>query len=331
MQILKRVAYAALLGFAIALPFILQGTYQAHLATMFCIFAVLALSLNIIIGYMGQVSLGHAAFFGLGAYTSALLCTRLGVPVWIGWMAAVTCSGVVGFLIGYVSLARTKGVALAIVTFGFGLILSLVASNWYALTRGYSGITGIPAPVVAIPWLPSITFQTPSSYYYLTLALLLFTAYLTYSLLRSKFGRALVATRENAALASTTGIDVFREYVVAFTVAAALAGLAGAAYAHFVRFVGPKLLGMNYMFAMLIMVLLGGKGTIAGPILGAAFYVFVSEWLRITEQIRLVVFGVIVVAVIVFMPEGIYPRLASLWKRFVAPRFYGYIKPDKQP
>lgn len=320
MRMHKCLAYSALLVVAIALPFILRDSYMRHLLVMTCIFAVLALSLDIIMGYMGQISLGHAAFFGIGAYASALLCTRLGTPVWLGWLAAIVCAGAAGFFLGYISLRRTREVTLAIITFGFGLVLWLVCNNWYEFTYGRTGITKIPPPVLAIPWLPSITFQSAFSYYYLVLALLLVTVYLVSRLLRSRFGRAVIALRENEGLASSVGVDAFRYYVLAFTLATALAGLAGAAYGHYVRFISPDLLGLEYLFMMLIMVMVGGRGTMAGPILGAAIFVLVPEWLRMAEQLRPVLLGMIFLACIVFMPQGIYPRLVSLWNRFIVQR-----------
>jgi len=311
----KRLAPIALLVVAILLPFILSGDYFRHLLVMTCIFAVLALGLDITMGYMGQISLGHAAFFGIGAYTSALLSLRLGVSVWLSWMAAIVLAGILGFFIGYISLSRTRGVPFAIVTFGFGLALWLLCSNWYDLTRGFSGISRIPHPVIAIPWLTPIEFKSPFSYYYLVLASLVLTIYLIRRLLQCRFGRAVIALRENEGLASSVGVDALWYYVLAFTLSAALAGLSGAAFAHFVRFITPNLLGMEYVFMMLIMVIVGGKGTIVGPVLGAAIFVLVPEWLRIVEQLRPVLLGIFFLLCIIFLPGGVYPGLVALWNR----------------
>jgi len=311
----KHLAPLVILAVAIILPFIFRDAYSRQLLVLICVYAALALSLDIIIGYMGQISLGHIAFFGIGAYTSALLSLKLGMPVWLGWLAAIVCGGIIGYIIGYVSLRRTRGVSLAIVTFGVGFVIYLVSQNWYQLTNGFEGLIGIPSPVLAIPGLPRFTFESSFSYYYLVLAILVFTVYLISAVLRSRFGRAVVALRENEELASSVGINAFNYYVLAFTLASALAALVGATYGHYVRIVTPRLLGMDYMLMLLIMVVVGGKGTLAGPILGAAIFILVPEWLRMTAQLRLVLLGGIFLVCIIFMPQGIYPALVSLFKR----------------
>jgi len=134
-------------------------------------------------------------------------------------------------------------------------------------------------------------------------------------LLQCRFGRAVIALRENEGLASSVGVDALWYYVLAFTLSAALAGLSGAAFAHFVRFITPNLLGMEYVFMMLIMVIVGGKGTIVGPVLGAAIFVLVPEWLRIVEQLRPVLLGIFFLLCIIFLPGGVYPGLVALWNR----------------
>ena len=305
----------AILVVAIVLPFIFRDAYSRQLLVLICVWAALALSLDIIIGYMGQISLGHVAFFGIGAYTSALLSLKLGIPALLGWLAAIVLGGIIGYIIGYVSLKRTRGVSLAIVTFGVGLVLYLVSQNWYQLTNGFEGLRGIPPPVLAIPGIPSVTFESAFSYYYLALAVLVFTVYLIGALLRSRFGRAIVALRENEELASSIGIDAFNYYVLAFTLASALAALVGATFGHYVRVVTPRLLGMDYMLMLLIMVVVGGKGTLPGPILGATIFVLVPEWLRMTQQLRLILLGGIFLICIIFMPQGIYPALVSILHR----------------
>ena len=284
------------------------------------IFVILALSLDIIIGHMGQLSLGHAAFFGIGAYTSGLLAVRLGLPVWLGFLAAIVSTGAIGTFIGYVSLRRLRGMYLAVVTFGFGAILWLVARQWHDVTGGMSGLTGIPPPRITIPFLPKIEFSSDLSYYYLVLALLLFTIYFISRLLRSRFGRALRAVREHEDLASSIGVDPFRHYLIAFTLATALAGFAGAIYAHYLQVVNPMLLGTYYMFILLIMVIVGGAGTLWGPVFGAAFFVWVGELMRFSEELRYLFFGIILLVCILFMPQGLFPFLASLWNRFIVRR-----------
>jgi branched-chain amino acid transport system permease protein len=310
----KHLATIVILAVAIILPFIFTDEYLRHILVMTCIFAVLASGMNITVGYMGEISLGHAAFFGVGAYTSTLLSLKLGVSVWLGWLAAIALAGVIGFVIGYISLSRTRGIAFAIVTFGFGLVLWLLSSHLYDLTGGSYGLTKIPIPVIAIPLLPSIELRSSFSYYFLALACLVLAIYLIRQLLQCRFGRAIIALRENPALASSIGIDALWNFVFAFTLSAILTGFAGAIYAHHIRYISPQLLGMDFIFMMLIMVIVGGRGTLAGPVLGAAIFVMVPEWLRVADRLRPVLLGMVFLVCIVFMPQGVYPALVALWK-----------------
>ncbi len=309
----RRFIYAALLVIAVAAPFILRGDYLRNILVLTFIFAILALSLDIIMGRMGQFSFGHQAFFGLGAYTSALLSLKLGISPWLGFLAAPLLTAALGFVIGFVSLRALRGMYLAITTLGFGIIFFLIVPRWPSLTGGPMGLVGIPSPVIALPLLPDVVLRSPLSYYYLMLVLLLFTIYLISRFLCSRFGRGLRALRENESLAMSVGIKPFRHYVLSFTLACALAGLAGAGYVHYMRVVSPALLGLDYMFIMLIMVLVGGTGTLGGPVVGAIIYVWLSELLRGFGELRFLVFGVILLLSVIFMRQGVYPGLASFF------------------
>ena len=322
----RRFTYLVLLVLAVVAPLILRNDYLRDVLVLTLIFAILALSLDLIMGHMGQFSFGHQAFFGLGAYTSALLSLKLGISPWLGFLAATAFSGAVGFLVGFASLRAMRGMYLAITTLGFGMILLLIVPT-LPFAGGPMGLVGIPSPVIALPLLPEIVVRSPFSYYYLMLALLVFTIYLISRFLRSRFGRGLTALRENESLASSIGIKPFRHYLLTFTLACALAGLAGAGYVHYMRFLSPGLLGLDYMFVMLIMVIVGGSGTLGGPVLGAIIFVWVSEFLRELGAFRFLVFGVILLVVIIFMRRGIYPRLTSLWDRFIVQRVWPKRKP----
>jgi len=297
---------------AIIAPLILRSNYLRELLVMSCIFAILALSLDVITGYMGQLSFGHSAFFGIGAYTAALISLRLEWSDWIGIVAAVLLSALFGVLIGYVSLKRTRGMYLAIVTFGFGWALYVIASNWFSLTRGPTGLFGIPAPVVDLPFLPPFKIYSNLSYYYFSLILLLFVLYLIQSMLRSRFGRALITIRENEDLARSIGINPQKYCVLAFTFATGVAGFAGAIYTYHIRTISPGLLSMSYMIMMVVMVVVGGMGTLGGPIMGALIYIWSSELLRFSGSLRFFFLGAIVLIAIIFMPRGVYPWLITL-------------------
>lgn len=299
---------------AIFLPFVLTGSYVRHLLVQTIIFSILALSLDVILGHMGQFSFGHQAFFGLGAYTSGILTVKVGVPVWLAFFAGIASAGIFGLFIGLISLKRARGFLLGIITLGLGKIVWLVAMKWSHFTGGNQGLPDIPYIGFRIPVLGQIELNSEFSYYYFALALLIFSIYLIYVFTNSRFGKAVSAVRENEELANSIGINPFRCYVGAFGFACALAGLAGVTYSHYMTIISPTTLGMHYMFWMLVMVIVGGMRTFAGPILGAVIFVFLPEWLTAAEEFRMVLVGVVVLLCILFMRRGIVPSLSLLWK-----------------
>jgi len=233
-----------------------------------------------------------------------------------------------GFIIGYVALRRTRGMHLALVTLGFAVLLQVTATQWFSLTRGNMGLYGLPVPEIAIPYVPKMVFGSLISSYYLVLALLVSTIYLISRLMGSRFGKGLHALRENEELANAVGIAPLRHYVLAFTIATALAALAGAVYVHHIGTVHPKLLGVDFMLMMLVMVVVGGSGTLPGPVIGAAFFVGASFYLTGFAEWRWVFFGAVLLVAIVLMRQGIYPTLASLWQRLIVQRTWGYGEPE---
>jgi len=310
----KRFTYGLLLALAIVFPFILRTAYWRDLLVLTVIFAILTLSLDIIVTDMGQFSLGHNAFFAIGAYSSALLSLKLGVPPLLCFLAASAFTALAGFLVGYVALRSTRGVYLAIVTLGFSVILYMVVRFFKDFTGGTWGIADVPAPVIAIPHLPELVFKSEISYYYLALVFLIITIYLINRWQRSRFGRAVAALRENEMLAKSTGIYPAKLYTMAFVLATAIAGLCGALYAHYLHYVYPMLFGMSYMFMLLVMLFTGGVGTMGGPMVGAFIFTFVPEWLPTSDEVDNLIFGVILLTFIIFMPQGVYPALRSLAK-----------------
>lgn len=308
-------SYLVLLLLALVAPIVIKSDYLREVFVLTYIFALLALSFDIVMGWMGQFDFGHAAFFGLGVYGGALVAESshgLGLSPWLGFLAGIVAAAALAAPIGYISLRRLRGWYLAIVTFGFGGVLYLVALNWYDLTLGMTGIYNIPYPIIALPGLPSIALDSSFSYYYFTLSLLILALYLISRLLRTRFGRALISLRENEELARSTGVSALKHYLIAFTLAGALAGLAGATWVFYIRSASPMQLGLSYLFMMLIMVVVGGTGTLAGPVIGAFIYTWGSELLRFTVELRFLILGVILLVFIIFVPRGIYPALVSL-------------------
>jgi branched-chain amino acid transport system permease protein len=308
-------AVALLVGLAAAAtaPFWVWNPYHLHTLIMAGIFAVLALSLNLLLGYTGQLSLGHAAFFGIGAYATALLTVKLEWSPWIGLLAAVVLPGLAGWVIGRLAL-KLRGAYFVLLTISFAGCVSLVSVNWMDLTNGPLGLPGVPALEIALPGLPSLSLRTKVAFYYVVLVAVVLAYLVCLALIRSRVGRALVALRENETLAASVGIDGTHYLVLAAVVSAAMAGFGGGLYAHYTRFVSPEVFLFTYTVTMVIMVVAGGKGTLAGPVVGAVLFTVLPEALRAATswQWQMLLYGILLVAVLFFMPQGIVPALRQL-------------------
>jgi len=299
------------LAVVVAAPYWIWNPYHLHTLIMAGIFAVLALSLNLLLGYTGQLSLGHAAFFGLGAYASALLTVKLEWSPWIGLLAAVAVPALSGWVIGRLAL-KIRGAYFVLLTISFAGVISLVSVNWMDLTNGPLGIPGVPAIEIGLPGLPVVSLRTKSAYYYLVLAAVALCYLACAALIRSRVGRALIALRENETLAESVGIDVTHYLVLATVISAGMAGLGGGLYAHYTRFVSPEVFLFTYTVTMVTMVVAGGKGTLLGPVVGAVIFTALPEALRALTswQWQMALYGILLIAVLFFMPRGIVPTLA---------------------
>ena len=302
----------AVVGAVVALtaPLWIPNPYQLHILIMAGIFAILALSLNLLLGYTGQLSLGHAAFFGIGAYTSAMLTLKRDWSFWPALAGAAALAGLAGWIIGRLSL-KLRGAYFVLVTISFAGVVSLVSVNWMDLTNGPLGLPGVPAPDIF-----GLNVRTKRAYYYLVLAAAALAYAVCRRLVRSRVGRAFVALRENEPLAASVGIDGTHYLVVAAVVSAALAGVAGSLYTHYTRLVSPEVFLFSYTVTMVIMVVAGGKGTLTGPIVGSLVFTALPEALReaVAWQWQMLAYGVLLVLLVVFLPRGIVPTIAA-WRR----------------
>jgi branched-chain amino acid transport system permease protein len=315
---------ALVLILLLVLPQIIQDRYYLHIVVMAGIFTILTLSWNLLSGYTGLLNLGHAAFYGIGAYTSALLAMKAGISPWLGLPIGGLVAAFFGFLLGFPSL-RLSGPYLAITTIGFAEILRLVAINWVDLTRGSLGLSGIPLldPITIGDW--SVRFYFERNYYYVVLAAVLLTIFCMRRLVRSEFGVSLQALRDDEFGAQSIGINSAQYKLAVFTVSAFFAGFAGALFAHFVRLVSPETMALHTTFDILTMTMVGGLGTLAGPILGAVVLTFLSEGLRYLEDliqfdIRLVIYGLLLILTIRFMREGLAGVVGSAAELFRSDR-----------
>lgn len=310
----------AVLAVLVLLPRFVQDRYFMHIVVTAGIFTILTMSWNLLAGYTGQLNLGHAAFYGVGAYTSALVSMKLGISPWLGLPAGGVVAAFFGFLLGFPAL-RLSGPYLAITTIGFAEILRLVAINWVDLTRGSLGLSGIPllTPIHVGSWRFQFYFE--KDYYYVVLAAALITFFCIRRLTRSEFGVSLMALRDDQTGAQSIGIDISAYKLAAFTISAFFAGFAGALFAHFVRLVSPEAMSLHVTFDVLTMTMVGGLGTMGGPIVGAIALTILSNCLRYLEDflkmdIRLVAYGLMLILTIRFMREGLMGLICNLIERF---------------
>ena len=307
------------LAVVLALGFPLLGfkSYYLHIAVLSLLHVLLALGLNLIAGYAGQLSLAQAAFFGIGAYASALLMLNLHWSFWLAAPAGALLAGLVAVAIGLPTL-RLKGPYFVISTMGFGEIVRLIFLNWESVTRGPNGLTGIPAPDPISLGFVTLSFESRMESYYLILFVLFGVLILYYNLVHSRIGRALRAIRNDYIAAQVMGIHVAFYRILAFGTGAMIAGLTGALYAGYIRFISPDTFTSGESINILIMMVIGGMGTIIGPIIGAVCVTYLLETMRVFAEYRLVIYGLLMFIVILYMPQGIAGMLGNLWRRATA-------------
>jgi len=290
--------WVAAIGFFVV-PFFVEDKYILHILITSEIWVILSLSMDLLMGYAGQVSMAHGAIYGIGAYVSALLCLNFGFSFWITLPMATLLSMIFGFLIGLPSF-RATGIYFVIVTMGFGLVFYDIFNNWMEVTRGPMGLKNIPVP----DFFYGFTFTSKRSYYYLVFVFMFFTMYLMKRLTGSSWGRAFVAIREDEVLAKSMGINIWKYKTIAMTISCGITGMAGVLYAHYINFIDPISFGLLPCINMIIMPVVGSMGTFIGPILGATLLVILPEALRVATELREVFYGFMLLFFLLFMPRG---------------------------
>jgi branched-chain amino acid transport system permease protein len=306
----------------LTLPLFVKSAYVLHMVIAIIIYIPLALSQNLITGFTGMLTMGQAAFYGLGAYTSALLVMRLGVPWPLAFLAAGVLASISGIVLGFPCL-RVGSDYLTLMTIGFGAIFSAVATNWVEVTRGSMGIPGVPPPSIG-----SFVFNTPVSIYYLYLLVAMACYFFMHRLTRSHIGRALIAIREDEIAASTMGINLAYYKVMAFAFGALWAGFAGSMLAHFLNFVGPQSFTLDESLLHVQIAILGGFGSLPGSVIAAAIMVSLPQIFQDIYQYRMLLNGVLLLMLMAWRPQGLMGTsamgssvsLASLRKRFFRER-----------
>ena len=302
--------YLALVVGCCLFPLVLDDYILSQL-TFICMYSIATVGLMFLTGYTGQVSMGHAAFFGIGAYTSAILSTK-GIPFFIAMPAAGLMAGFVGIFIGLPAL-RLAGLYLAIATMGFGFIIEEIMVRWEGLTNGNMGMMVDP------PSIGGFWFDTEARFYYLTLALLIFTILAARNILRSPTGRAMIAIRDSEVAAQATGISMARFKTMAFAISAFFTGIAGSLYAHKLTFINPESFTIVVSIELLAMIIIGGLGSLHGAVFGSIFVIFLPQLIVMTKDylpkyvadqtgLESALYGLMIVLFIIFEPMGIYGR-----------------------
>ena len=303
----------ALVGF-ILLPQFITVKYYLHLSILALIWVIAAQGQNLIQGYTGYVSIVQAGFMGIGAYSTALMGIHFNMPVWLSITLAPFVTAFFALLTGYPSL-RVKGHYFAIVTLAFNMVIFIVLMNFHQLTQGEAGITGIPKPGGKESLF---NWRDRETYYYFVLIIAALMTILAAMIVRSRVGQTLIAIRQNEDLVGAIGIAAWKYKLFAFVISAMFGGLAGAVYAHYQSFINPEIFGVAQSLDAILAVIVGGSGTIAGPVIGAFFVVFLPEYLRFADSFRLILYGLVLVLATIFMPRGIVgvtTDLLAKWKR----------------
>ena len=287
---------------------VMDNQYYFTLINFIGIHAMLAVGLNLLMGYAGQISLGHAAFFGLGAYTSGILTATYGVNPWLALLAGFLVSGGAAFLIGRPVL-KLRGYYLAMATLGFGIIVFIILKEARGLTGGPSGLTGIPALSLA-----GFTFNTPYRLYLLIWPVLGLLLALAANLVDSRTGRALRALHDSEPAAQSLGVNTSRMKLLVFIWSALYASLAGSLYAHTMNFIAPASFGFMFSIKLVTMVVVGGMASIWGSLLGAAVLTVLPELLAVFHDFEVLVFGGILMVIMIFLPRGLVRGLLDLWE-----------------
>jgi branched-chain amino acid transport system permease protein len=300
--------WLALIVIGALVPTLVTVPYFMHLIILALIWVVLAQGQNLIQGFVGYVSIAQAGFMGVGAYFSTLMSVKLGLPVWSALLLSPFVTGVISVLVGYPSL-RVKGHYFAIVTLAYNMVIFTILMTYSSLTGGEAGIPNVPRPEEFrfLGWLINFEGRSNTNFYYLTVIVGFFSTGICWLILNSRVGRVLLSIRENETLAEAVGVITWRYKLFAFVMSASLAGLAGSLYAHYIGFLNPEPFGVDQSLNAILAVILGGSGTLSGPVIGAFAVTFLPEYLRIADSYRLVTYGLILVVATIFLPLGLVP------------------------
>lgn len=306
-------------------PLAVRNPYTLNIFNLIGLYVIVVLGLNLFTGYAGQISLGHAGFFGLGAYGSAILTATCGFPPWPTMVLVALGVAGVALIIGIPTL-RLSGHYLAMATLGFNYVVHIIFVQWDEITGGPSGLAGIPTLSVL-----GLAVNTDVRFYYLVWTLALVTLTLCLNLVRSGVGRGLAALAQDEVAAATLGVDVKRDKIRVFVLSAFLASVAGSLYAHYFNFVNPDTFSIFKSLDLVIMVVVGGMGSIWGTLFGVGFITMLPHWLEFLETYYDIIHGLILVAILLFLPQGFITGLVDFLRIRLARRRLRAGKPGQGP
>jgi len=298
-----------LAGVILALPLGLGNSYYLNVLVFVGIYSLITIGLSLLMGYTGQISLGHAAFFGLGAYTSGVLSTKFGVSPWLALLAAIFVTGGIAFLIAAPAL-KLKGHYLAMATLAFGYIVFIVFNQASSLTGGPSGFGQIPRFR-----LGNFLLRSDVHYYYLVWTLVIVVLLVSLNIIHSRVGRALRSIHEGELTANIMGVNTAKYKIQVFVLSAVYASLAGSLYAHFITFLNPTPFGFHFSIVLVAMVAVGGMASVWGAMIGAALLTILPEYLRAFHDYDILIYGSILLLIMMFLPKGLFAGILSLIKK----------------
>jgi branched-chain amino acid transport system permease protein len=304
MKITLWLRFLIIICILIAIPFVFRGEYWMNIVILSGVYVILAEGLNLMVGVSGQFIVCFAAFYGIGAYSSALLVIRLGLPFWVSMPISGLLAAIVGAGVGFIC-NRFRGHYVALVTLSFGVIFYEIVLQWLSLTKGPMGLINIPSPEALPLGILTLDFKSKIDFYVVVVLLVILCIASMKRLVDSRIGRALLAIREDDLAAEVLGININKYKIKVFWVGAWWAGLAGAFYAHYAGIIVPGTFNFFVSVEVLVMVIVGGMGSLYGVLISAFILTILPEFLRSIQFLRWIIYGIILMVMIIFMPSGI--------------------------
>jgi len=315
-------AFGALAVIIIILPLFVESKYYFIVLNVIGLNTIVVVGLNLLIGFAGQISLGHAAFYGLGSYFSGVLTVNYGFPLWPAMLVGMLATGAVAYLIGYPSL-KLRGHYLVMATLGFGIIINILMGELEQFTGGHDGLMGIPPLTMG-----ELTFDNDLKNFYLIWTFVFLFMLAARNLLNSRVGRALRAISGSEVAANSLGVNTADYKVKVFVLSAMFASISGSLYAHYITFISPSSYDFYYSIQVVTMVIVGGMGSLWGSLLGAGVLTCISEALHVAKQYHIIAYGVFLCLVLVFLPEGI---LMGIYNLFLKAKAQKHIRKANRP